>query len=205
MNIIIDPIDIKINGDVELDVFDRNRNTKQHQEFTNTIHADLKGAIATTMQGNSGSVAITSANKFTVAYPHATSQASKSGILKTQSGKESAGTTVGDETADRNWDFLLKDNEGISTSGNAITWTAESTWLGTKGVGTATSGAFDVMKIGYNYNYHDQSGWVTNAFLTGLHFDTIFATANADTDSDFTAFSLDDNDIARVTWTITIS
>ena len=175
MNIIIDPIDIKINGDVELDVFDRNRNTKQHQEFTNTIHADLKGAIATTMQGNSGSVAITYANKFTVAYPHATSQASKSGILITQSGKESAGTTVGDETADRNWDFLLKDNEGISTSGNAITWTAESTWL------------------------------VTNAFLTGLHFDTIFATANADTDSDFTAFSLDDNDIARVTWTITIS
>ena len=52
MNIILDPVEIKISGNVELDIFDQNRNTKQHQEFTNAIHGDLKEKIQLAMQAN---------------------------------------------------------------------------------------------------------------------------------------------------------
>ena len=85
-----------------------------------------------------------------------------------------------------------------------MTWQAETTWTGTNGAGSASSGNFDKMQMGYDYKFVDQSSM--NASAKGLHdhFEgTVFATANHS--GDFTQFVLDDNDIARVTWTITIS
>ena len=59
------------------------------------------------------------------------------------------------------------------------------------------------MEIGNYYRYADQSSMNATAHNLHDHFDTVFATATHS--GDFTQFVLDDNDIARVTWTITIS
>ena len=208
-NIIIDPIEIMISGKVRVDVRDQNNNTKHFQRFNNIISDDLKNAIASAMQGNSAPAFITNAGSdwFSATYPNGTAQNGKDGILISQTAQESAGATHGDESGDYNWDILLNENvqsPAISTA--TVTWQSEATWLGTKGSGTATSGAVDKMQIGNSYTAHiNQTSLSTAEHRQFDHFVTVFASADADNSSDFTAFTLDDNDIARVSWAITIA
>ena len=61
------------------------------------------------------------------------------------------------------------------------------------------------MQIGNSYAYAQQQNMTASGIRTHDHFDTVFASADADASSDFTAFTLDDNDIARVSWAITIA
>ena len=80
-----------------------------------------------------------------------------------------------------------------NVSSNVATFVGEGTWTGLNGSGSASSGSFNKMYIGNSFNLSN---------LGIPDFDTVFATAESS--GDFTAFTLDDNDVARVTWTITI-
>jgi hypothetical protein len=196
-NIIIDPIEILITGKVRCDVRDQNGNTKMFQQFNNSISDDLKDSIASTMQGNASSVFITNSGSdwFTgQLYSVVTGQNGKDGIIITQTASELS------------WDLMLSENvQSPSISTATVTWQAEVTWTGTEGSGTATSGAIDKMQIGNSYAHASQNGWAAQQHRDHDHFDTVFASADSDESSDFTAFTLDDNDIARVSWAITIA
>jgi hypothetical protein len=206
MNIIIDPVEVKISGNVELDIFDQNRNTKQHQEFSNSIHDELLDAIASAMQANSNTAFYihTGSGWFNANRPVGDLQDDRHGIIITQKTNTSAGKTYAGGS-DESYDLCLSDNKSTTYgNSNSVTWQAETTWTGPNGANSASSGNFDKMQMGYDYKFVDQSSMNSQAKLLHDHFEgTVFATANHS--SDFTQFVLDDNDIARVTWTITIS
>ena len=205
MNIIIDPVQLTISGRVQLDILDQNRNTKQHQEFPNAIDIALKTEINDAMQGDAVTDFFihTGSSWFTQNYPIGDGQDNKDGIIITQKTHINNGRTYVDAGVE-SYDLLCSENKTTTYgSSNSVTWQAETTWIGSVMQGNATSGNFDKFQIGNSYEAGDQSGFNTNAHSLFSHFDTPFATAEHS--SDFTQFVLDDNDIARVTWTITIS
>lgn len=194
-------------GDVVIDILDFNGNTKQHQEFANNIHADLLDDVASALQSSSAvnSYINTSSGWFDSTYPAAGGgSANEDGICISQSGTEAAGVTVGDSGGDHRWDLFLDENTSTTYSTNSCAWQAEGTWTGTKGVGTATSGSFDIANIGKDYIDQAQNGKTASEMRVMDRFSVMFAHANSN-GLDFTAFTLDDNDVARFTWTITIN
>ena len=209
MNIIIDPVQLTMSGRVQLDILDQNRNTKQHQEFPNAIHIDLKTEIQDAMQGNANTDFFihTGSGWFTQNYPIGDGQDTKDGIIITQKTHATVTSTVdGRSYVDggvENYDLLCSENKSTTYgSSNSVTWQAETTWVGEGTQGTKSTGNFDKFQIGNSYQAGDQSSMTPNAHALFDHFDIVFATAEHS--SDFTQFVLDDNDIARVTWTITI-
>ena len=198
MNIVI-PVPIKISGKVQLWVMDHNRNTKDYQHFNNSIHNDLKAKIGGSMQGNSATdyIVSTSSGWFDSTYPDL-SCGGEDGIYITQTGRTASGSTENAEGGYSLWDLFLDENKSQSVSNNVCSWTAEATWTGTNGSGTNSSGTFDRMQIGNGYIIMEE----TDSSFDD-HFTTVYATAIGG-GTDFSNFSLDDNDIARVTWQITI-
>ena len=195
MNIITQRFIIPISGKITLDVIDPNGNTKQHESFKNAIHDNLRDAILAHASASSGSSAyhITQASDW-FASNHS-EQHGKDGILLDQA---TFGSTVKSYTptvsnVSEPYDFKLT-GSSESVSNNTAQWIAEGTWLGENGSGSATSGSFSAMHIGNNFSLSAQGN---------PQFATEFASATS-SGNDFTAFTLDDNDVARVTWAITI-
>ena len=209
-HIIIPKCELKVSGDVVIDILDYNGNTKQHQEFTNNIHDDLLDDIATAMQSGSAvnSFINTGSDWFDSTYPSDEgASVNEDGILISQSGLTADGITAagpGNENTTKRWDLFLDENLSTTYSTNTCAWQAEGTWTGTRGSGTATSGSFDIANIGENYIDSEQYNLGAGGMRLLDRFGVMFASATSDA-GDFTAFSLDDNDVARFTWTITIN
>ena len=193
MEIIIPEFNIDISGKVHLLISDKKGRTKQEEHFNNAISDELKDAFVNNMASSSASShhITTSSNWFSSTHSE---EDGKDGIFIWQS-NESARVSSYLHTVDVNG-YDLKLDESTSTTYGGSTnciWQAEGTWTGINGSGTGSSGSFDKMHIGKDF---DISGATPS-------FGTTFATAESS--GDFTAFSLDDNDVCRVTWTITIS
>jgi hypothetical protein len=210
-NIIIPKVELDISGNIILNIRDVNGNTKQHEEFKNTIWTHLKDNISLAMRSDSAvnHFINTSSGWFNSTYPKGVGE---DGIMITQTthtNTDNGVTWVDSETSsDPLWDLYLDENLSTTydatNSPNQASWTAEGTWEGKEGSGTATSNSFDKMQIGKDWKVTTQEDINAGTHRLLEHFDYVFASATAH-GNDFTAFSLDDNDVARVTWTITIS
>lgn len=191
MEIFVPKFNIDIKGKVHLAIRDGDGAIKQDEKFNNSIHDDLKNAILNHMGASSGSSShhITiSSNWFSSTHSE---QDSKDGIFIWQS-NSSARVSSYQATDEDSYDLKLDESKSETGSNNSSSWTCEGTWNGIDGSGTGSSGTFDKMHIGKDFD-------ISSAVPS---FGTTFATAQSS--SDFTAFSLDDNDVCRVTWTITI-
>lgn len=190
MEIIVPKFNIDISGKVRLQVFDQKGRTKNEQHFTNAIHDDLKNAFVNHMASSSGASAFhinTSSSWFTA--EHAIGTGLDGIFILAPSSSEDP---ISYESGGNNYyDMKLPDNTSTSYSSNSCTWQAEGTWTGSGG---GTSASVTSMQIGNSFS---ASGGGNQTFAT------TFATATSS--GDFTAFTLDQNDIARVTWQITIS
>ena len=195
MEILIPKFNVSISGKVSLEILDSKKRTKQAQHFSNAIHDDLKNAFVNHLASSSGASAFhinTSSNWFASAQSY---QASKDGIYIDQNGNNTESQkSYEDNLGNSQWDLKLDSNLSTSYSTNSCTWQAEGTWTGGDGTPSNSSGSFNAMGIGKSFSA-SSGGDPT--------FSTMFATASAS--GDFTAFTLDANDIARVTWTITIN
>lgn len=195
MEILIPKFNIDISGKIRLQVFDQKGRTKNEQHFNNAIHDDLKNAFVNHLASSSASShhINTSSNWFAGTMSH---QSGKDGIYVDQSGNNTESQkSYDDNSGNSQWDMKLSEN--LSTTyggGNSCTWQGEGTWTGGDGDPSNASGSFNAMAIGKGFSA--SSGGDPS-------FSTTFATATAS--GDFSAFTLDANDIARVTWTITIS
>ena len=195
MNIIIPKFNIDISGKVHLHILDQKGRTKQSEHFNNAIHDNLKDAFVNHIAGSSASShhINTSSNWFASTHSE---QDGKDGIFIWQSDSNSRVKSY-EPTSSSGEGFDLKLDESTSTTyggSNSCTWQAEGTWTGSEGLGTGTSGQFNKMQIGKDFD-------LSNSDVPS--FGTTFATAESS--GDFSAFTLDDNDVCRVTWTITIS
>jgi len=194
MEILVPKFKIDISGKVRLQIFDDRGRTKNEQHFTNAIHDDLKNAFVNHMASSSGASAFhinTSSNWFTSAM---TQQANKDGIFIDSASTSESTKSYDDNLGNPQHDMKLDSNLSTSYGGsNSCTWQAEGTWTGGDSDPNNASGSFTSMAIGKTF------GISSNAPT----FTTTFATATSS--GDFTAFTLDANDVARVTWTITIS
>jgi len=197
MNIIIPKFNIDISGKVHLQIRDGDGYIKQDEAYPNAIHDNLKDAILNHMGASSGTSSHhlhTSTNWFGVTHSE---QDGKDGIFIWQSDGNSQVISY-EPPVSSGQGYDLKLDEGVPTTtysgGTSVSWMGEGTWTGQQGGGTATSGSFDKMHIGKDFSL--SSSDVPS-------FSTTFATAQST--ADFTAFQLDDNDVCRVTWTITIS
>jgi hypothetical protein len=191
MNIFVPKFNIKIVGNVHLQIMDGDGAIKQDEKYQNAIHDELINAIVTHMGASSGSTAYhitTSSGWFTTAYGE---QDGKDGIIITQTSGDAV-KTWDDGIGNDAYDLKLSEATSQGASSGLCSWTAEGTWTGASGSGTATSGTFNYMRIGNSFKF---TGGDTSTF------DTNFAVA---TTSDFTAFTLDDNDVCRVTWTLSV-
>lgn len=194
MEIFVPKFNIDISGKIHLSIKDGDGAIKQDEKFNNSIHDDLKNAVLNHMGASSGNSShhITVSNNW-FASTHS-EQNGKDGIFIWQS---SSGSRVKSYEAlvssGVGYDLKLDESKSETGSTYSSSWTCEGTWTGQEGLGTGTSGSFDKMHIGKGFSL--SSSDVPS-------FSTTFATAQAS--GDFTAFTLDDNDVARVTWTITI-
>lgn len=191
MEIIVPKFNIDISGKVRLQVFDQRGRTKNEQHFSNAIHDDLKNAFVNHIASSSGASAFhinTSSSWFTAEHALGTGLDGIF-ILAPSSGED----PISYEASGFNYyDMKLPDNKSTSYGGsNSCTWQAEGTWTGSGG---GSSASVTSMQIGNSFSASSGGN---------QGFGTTFATATSS--GDFTAFTLDQNDIARVTWTITIS
>lgn len=194
MEIFVPKFNIDIKGIVHLSIKDGDGAIKQDEKFNNSIHDDLKNAILNHMGASSGSSShhiTTASNWFSSTHSE---QDGKDGIFIWQSNNASqVQTYVAPVSNGTGYDLKLDESTSMAGSGNAYSWTCEGTWTGQSGTGTVSSASFDKMHIGKGFS-------LSASDIPS--FSTTFATAQSS--GDFTAFSLDDNDVARVTWTITI-
>jgi len=195
MEIIVPKFNIDISGRVHLLICDKKGRTKQSEHFNNAIHDNLKDAFVNHLASSSASShhINTSSNWFASTHSE---ENGKDGIFIWQSNNASQVKSYEALVSDGDG-FDLKLDESTSTTyggSNSCSWQAEGTWTGAEGVGSTASQNFDKMHIGKGFS-------LSNSNVPS--FSTTFATAEAS--GDFTAFSLDDNDVCRVTWTITIS
>ena len=194
MEILVPKFKIDISGKVRLQIFDDRGRTKNEQHFSNAIHDDLKNAFVSHMASSSGASAFhinTSSNWFASAM---TEQATKDGIFINSTSNSESTKTYDATTGNPQHDMKLDSNLSTSYGGsNSCTWQAEGTWTGGDSTPSNASGSFTAMAIGKNFSISSDEPT----------FATTFATATSS--GDFTAFTLDANDVARVTWTITIS
>jgi len=191
MEIFVPKFNIDISGKIHLSIKDGDGAFKQNEKFNNSIHDDLKNVVLNHMgasSGNSSHQITISSNWFSSTHSE---QDSKDGIFIWQSNSSSRVSSYQAIDED-SYDLKLDENKSETGSTYNSSWTCEGTWNGVNGSGTGSSGTFDKMHIGKNFD-------ITNAVPS---FGTTFATAQAS--GDFTAFTLDDNDVCRVTWTITI-
>jgi len=196
MEIIIPKFNVDISGKVHLLIYDKNGLTKQSEHFENAIHDNLKDAVVTYIASGSGSSGYhlnTGSNWFTASHAE---EDGKDGIFIWQSNNASQVKSYeAPVSSGEGFDLKLEESKSTTYGGSTnVIYQAEGTWTGQQGGGTVSSSSFDKMHIGKDFS------------LSGSDipsFSTTFATAEAS--GDFTAFSLDDNDVCRVTWTITIS
>ena len=191
MEILIPKFNIELSGNVRLQVFDSRGRTKNDQHFTNAIHDNLKNAFVNHLSSSSGSTAFhinTSSSWFTAEHAEGTGL---DGIVIVA--PSSSGDAVSyDDGVYNYYNMKLPDNKSTTYGGgNSCTWQAEGTWTGDGG---DSSDNVTSMLIGNSFSASNGGNET---------FGTTFATATSS--GDFTAFTLDQNDIARVTWTITIS
>lgn len=191
MEILIPKFNIDISGRVRLQVLDQRGRTKNEQHFTNAIHDDLKNAFVNHIASSSGATAFhinTSSSWFSS--EHAIGTGLDGIFIVAPSSSEDP---ISYESGGNNYyDMKLPDNKSTTYGGgNSCTWQAEGTWTGSGG---GSSASVTSMQIGNSFS---ASGGGNQTFAT------TFATATSS--GDFSAFTLDQNDIARVTWTITIS
>ena len=191
MEIIVPKFNIDISGKVRLQVFDQKGRTKNEQHFSNAIHDDLKNAFVNHIASSSGASAFhinTSSSWFTAEHAEGTGL---DGIVIVA--PSSSGDAVSyDDGVYNYYNMKLPDNKSTTYGGgNSCTWQAEGTWTGDGG---DSSDSVTSMLIGNSFSASNGGNET---------FSTTFATATSS--GDFTAFTLDQNDIARVTWTITIS
>jgi hypothetical protein len=192
MNIFVPKFNIKIVGNVHLQIRDGDGAIKQDEKYRNAIHDDLINAIVTHMGASSGSTAyhITKdSGWFTTAYGM---QTGKDGIIISQTSGDAV-KTYDDGIGNDCYDLKLSEATSEGASTGVCSWTAEGTWTGASGSGTATSGTFDEMRIGNSFEF---TGGETSEFSTNF--------ATAESSGDFTGFTLDDNDVCRVTWTLSV-
>ncbi len=191
MEILIPKFNIDISGKVRLQVFDQRGRTKNEQHFTNAIHDDLKNAFVNHLASSSGASAFhinTSSSWFTA--EHAIGTGLDGIVIIAPSSSES--TISYEDSGSNYYDMKLPDNKSTTYGGgNSCTWQAEGTWNNSE---AGTSASVTSMLIGNSFS---ASGGGNQSFAT------TFATATSS--GDFSAFTLDPADIARVTWTITIS
>ena len=122
-------------------------------------------------------------------------QSGKDGIYIDQNGNSTESQKTYDNSGGYSqWDMKLDSSTSTSYSTNSCTWQAEGTFTGGDGNPSNASGSFNAMAIGKTFSASNSGN---------PSFATTFATASSS--GDFSAFTLDANDIARVTWTITIS
>ena len=194
MEIIIPKFNVDISGKVHLLICDKKGRTKQSEHFENAIHDNLKDAVINYMASSSGSSAYhinTGSNWFTASHSE---EDGKDGIFIWQSDGNSQVSSYLHTVDVNGYDLKLEESKSTTYGGSTnVIYQAEGTWTGTNGSGSTTSGNFDKMHIGKDF---DISGATPS-------FGTTFATAQST--GDFTAFTLDDNDVCRVTWTISIS
>lgn len=196
MEIIIPKFNVDISGEVHLLIYDKKGRTKQSEHFENAIHDNLKDAVINYMASSSGSSAYhinTGSNWFTTSHAE---DDGKDGIFIWQSDANSQVKSYEAlVSSGEGFDLKLEESKSTTYGGSTnVVYQAEGTWTGQSGLGTATSGSFDKMHIGKDFS-------LSNSDVPS--FGTTFATAESS--GDFTAFTLDDNDVCRVTWTITIS
>ena len=191
MEIFVPKFNIDISGKIHLSIRDGGGDVKQDEKFNNAIHDDFKNAVLSHMgasSGNSNYHITTSSNWFASTHSE---QDGKDGIFIWQSNNASRVSSY-QATDEDSYDLKLDETKSMAGSANSYSWTCEGTWNGINGSGTGSSASFDKMHIGKDFD-------ITSAVPS---FGTTFATAQAS--GDFTAFTLDDNDVCRVTWTITI-
>lgn len=191
MEILIPKFNIDITGKVRLQVLDQRGRTKNEQHFTNAIHDDLKNAFVNHLASSSGATAFhinTSSSWFTAEHAEGTGL---DGIVIVA--PSNSGDAVSyDDGVHNYYNMKLPDNKSTTYGGgNSCTWQAEGTWTGDGG---DSSASVTSMLIGNSFSASNGGNET---------FATTFATATSS--GDFSAFTLDQNDIARVTWTITIS
>ena len=195
MEIIIPKFNIDISGKVHLLIYDKKGRIKRSQHFNNAIHDNLKDAFVNHIAGSSASSHHINTSSIWLGDTHS-EQDGKDGIFIWQSDSNSQVKSY-EALVSSGEGFDLKLDESTSTTyggSNSCIWQAEGTWTGQEGLGSTTSGSFNKMQIGKDFD-------LSNSDVPS--FGTTFATAESS--GDFTAFTLDDNDVCRVTWTITIS
>jgi len=191
MQIIVPKFKVDITGKVHLVVLNQKGQTKIEQHFSNAIEDDLKNAIVTHMGSSSGASAYhinTSSNWF--AGEHQL-QTGSDGIFIHAPGASSESQVSYESSGTNYFDMKLSESTSTSYSTNSCSWTAQGTYTGS---GNGTSGSMTSMGIGKGFAYSGSTPGFTTDFAS--------ATSGA---SDFTAFTLDQLDVARVTWTITIN
>jgi len=204
MEIIINKPKIKVNGYVDIKVFDKEdlarMEPKVHQYGRNTIHDELLAKLIDVMDGSGASNyhIITSSGWFDshLANTNAGNNSSttdrngQDGIVA--HGNQATGTLdaaeSGEAPEDINHFFLNTTNAsggGTSVSTDTCTWTAQATW------DRGNSNTIQTLTIGNGYDT-----------VTGSDPDVSFAIMFATYDP--TNFTVANNDVLKVSWSIQI-
>lgn len=199
----LDPV--KVTGNTKIEVFDvediAQLEPKHYENKRNTIDDWLLGKITDHMHSSSGSSnyqLTTSSNWFTQRYPGGDTN----DVDTDMAGKDGIFARVNDKTAivqdpegggDYIYDFLLHESLSNSVSNNTAQWIAQGSWTG--GIESSAS-ATTVSHLYIGKYYTPQGG--TQGFSTTDGFRDDYA------DNNVTDFTLEVNDILKVTWSITI-
>ena len=192
---------VKVTGNTIVEVFDPSGCVKHFESKPNTISNELMKDIIDQMHSSSGSTSYHlthSSNWFTQKLPGGDSSA----ITTDMDNKDGIFARVNDITAqvqdpeggtDNIYDFLLHESLSGSVSYISAQWIAQGSWTG------ASSGAQNSTTVSHLYigkKYGAEGGTQGNGQDAG--FEDPFA------DNNVTDFTLELNDILKVTWSITI-
>ena len=192
---------VKVTGHTVVEVFDPSGYVKHFESKPNTINNELMKKIIDQMHSSSGSTSYQlthSSNWFTQKLPGGDTSA----ITTDMDNKDGIFARVNDITAqvqdpeggaDNIYDFLLHESLSGSVSNNTAQWIAQGSW------GGASTGAQNSTTVSHLYigkKYGAEGGTQGNGPDGG--FEEPFA------DNNVADFTLELNDILKVTWSITI-